>query len=64
VQVKTTRRNIQKQNNILPSDLENLINALQKVKADADEQGIKTAYEPKKRGVVIMSSPERIRKKN
>jgi len=33
-----------------PSDLENLINALQKVKADADEQGIQTAYEPKKEG--------------
>jgi len=31
-----------------PSDLENLINALQKLKDEADEQGIKTAFEPKK----------------
>ena len=31
-----------------PSDLENLINALIKLKADADEQGIQTAFEPKK----------------
>ena len=30
------------------SDLENLINALIKLKADADEQGIQTAFEPKK----------------
>ena len=30
-----------------PSDLENLINALQKLKQDADEQGIITAFQPK-----------------